>query len=59
MPEHIKKSDGSLNVTIERLKLLSKLHQQVYSLKVMNDLSEYRFEQGCGIEINIPLTSTI
>jgi LytS/YehU family sensor histidine kinase len=59
MPELLKKQDGSLHVTIDRLKLLSKMHQQVYSLYIMHDLSEYSFERGCGIEINIPLIQTI
>ncbi len=54
----IQRRKGSLAVTRERLQLLSTLNRQPYSLEFIHDLHPYQIEQGCAVEINIPLIRT-
>ncbi|MEY3984179.1 MAG: hypothetical protein RL160_1738 [Bacteroidota bacterium] len=49
------KSKGSLNLTIERLKLLNKMSTESFSFQFLDDLSEYGITQGCGVELNLPI----
>ncbi|MBU6325524.1 MAG: histidine kinase [Bacteroidetes bacterium] len=55
MHENMKKRNGSLSVTKERLNILRQIEGRNYELSIMKDLSEYHIEQGCGIEITLPI----
>ena len=50
------KHNGSLNVTLKRIRLLNELSKEHYTMRWLNDLSEYHIERGCGIEITLPVT---
>jgi hypothetical protein len=52
----IKKHNGSLNGTIKTIRLLKDLGKEHYTMRWLNNVSEYHIERGCGIEITLPVT---
>jgi len=54
----VQQRKGSLEVTRERLHLLSMLSKESYSLEFIRELAPYQIKQGCIVEINIPSIKT-
>jgi LytS/YehU family sensor histidine kinase len=57
--KNLNKENSSLKVTMERLRLLSKLTNKPYTLHFLNDLNEYQIRRGCGIELNLPILQNL
>ncbi len=53
------KTEGSLDLTVERLKLLSKMNNESFTMRFLDDLSEYQITRGCGVELNLPILKNL